>query len=242
MKSAQAKVRRGRFTLHYDTSAVHVQAISALSTDPDRLFADGQAIVSPWQSAATDKTVVTLGGLSYFFKRYNCLGFGYQVKNIFRQSRALKSWSAGWKWLELGLPTPRPIACMEERSLRLLGRSYLLFESIVGAHSLLDAWEKLDGARQRQVLNSLGTEIGKMHRYGVLHGDMNWRNIMIRDSSGSLEVFFVDLDGCCFSSKVTKARAQKDMAHFFRDMQRNLVTEDQVSLFHAAWEKAFRFR
>jgi len=242
MKSAQAKVRLGRFTLHYDSSDLHARVISALSSDPDRLFASGQAIVSPWQSAATDKTVVTVGGLSYFFKRYNCLGFGYQVKSIFRHSRALKSWLAGWKWLELGLPTPRPIACMEERCLRLLGRSYLLFESIAGAHSLLDVWKNLDGPRQQEVLTLLGTEIGMMHRHGLLHGDLNWRNILIRDISGSLEVHFVDLDGCRFFDKMTSSRAQKDMSHFFRDMQRNLVTEDDAALFHAAWEKSFRFR
>jgi len=242
MKSAQAKVRLGQFTLHYDSSAIHAQLISALSTDPDRLFADGQVIVSPWQTAATDKTIVTVGGRSYFFKRYNNLGFGYQVKNIFRHSRAMKSWLAGWKWLEFGLPTPHPIACMEERSLRMLGRSYLLFESIDRAQSLLDCWANFDAVQKREVLALLGADIGRMHRLGFLHGDLNWRNILIRDISGSLGVYFVDLDGCKVSPGLTTARAQKDMNHFFRDMQRNCVTDDDTQLFFAAWEKAFRFR
>lgn len=242
MKSVLATACLGRYTLHYDTSDVHAQIVSALSSDPGRLFAGGQPIVSPWQNAATDKTILTAGGLNYFCKRYNCPGFSYQLKNIFRQSRAMKSWVAGWKWLEAGLPTPRPVACMEERHLRLLGRSYLLLESIEKARSLLDGWAGLDKEMQRQVLVLLGTEIGRMHRQGLLHGDLNWRNILVREISGKLEVYFVDLDGCRFLHKVSDALAQKDMKHFYRDMQRHLVAEEDALLFRSTWQKSFRFR
>jgi tRNA A-37 threonylcarbamoyl transferase component Bud32 len=233
-------VRRGDFIVFHDSADTHADVVATLLSDPERLFAAGQAIQSPWQSAATDKTVVRIGGRSYFFKRYNCLGGGYRLKNIFRNSRALKSWWAGWKFLELGLPTPKPIACLEERRLRLLGRSYLLFELLDGAHNLLDNWAGLSGQRRRDVLSLLGTEIGNMHRLGLLHGDLNWRNILVREISRSLELYFVDLDGCRDVGGVTRARAEKDMSHFFRDLQRNQATPEETALFMTAWEKAFR--
>jgi tRNA A-37 threonylcarbamoyl transferase component Bud32 len=235
-------VRRGDFVVFHDSSEVYAEVVANLLADPDRLFAAGQPIQSPWQSAATDKTVVKIGGRSYFFKRYNCLGGGYRLKNLFRNSRALKSWWAGWKFLELGLPTPRPIACLEERRLRLLGRSYLLFELIDGAQSLLDRWAGLSAEGRRDVLSLLGSEIGNMHRRGLLHGDLNWRNVLVREISRSLEVYFVDLDGCSDAGGVNREQAEKDMSHFFRDMQRNQATGEETALFMASWENAFRLR
>lgn len=237
-----ACVRHGDFVVYHDSSEVYAQVGATLLPDPDRLFAAGEGIQSPWQSAATDKTVVRIGGRSYFFKRYNCLGGGYRLKNIFRNSRALKSWWAGWKFLESGLPTPRPIVCLEERRLRLLGRSYLLFELLDGAHSLLDCWAGLSERGRRDVLSLLGTEIGNMHRRGLLHGDLNWRNILIRENPRSLEVYFVDLDGCRDGGVANRERAEKDLSHFYRDLQRNQATGEETALFMAAWEKAFRLR
>ncbi|MRR08115.1 MAG: hypothetical protein EG828_14550, partial [Deltaproteobacteria bacterium] len=120
--------RNGDFIVYRDSSYVDDMLLSALLSDPDSLLKAGREIQSPWQCAATDKTIVEIRGKSYFLKRYNCLGSRYRLKNMVRSSRALKSWWAGWKFLELGVPTPRPLVCLEERRLRLLGRSYLLFE------------------------------------------------------------------------------------------------------------------
>lgn len=231
--------RPGRMILHHEQPPVHAEVIHALLDDPDRLFASGEVIQSPWQNPATDKTIVEIGGGCYFLKRYNCLGPGYRLKNIFRNSRAFKSWRAGWKFLELGLPTPKPIACLEERQLRLLGRSYLLFEMLNGARSLLDCWSDLSVARRREVLSVTGFAVGRMHRLGLLHGDLNWRNILVRGASGAQEAYLVDLDGYRFVGTGSRERAEKDMSHFFRDLKRNHATRQETECFVNAWEQAF---
>lgn len=233
-------VRRRGFDVWYEPSGELEGLLHSLLPDPDRLFAVGQAIQSPWQNPATDKAVVTLDHRRLFFKRYNCPGGIYSLKNIFRQSRALKSWKFGWKFLEFGLPTPRPVACLEERRLRLLGRSYLLFEMLDGARSLLDGWTNLCADERCVVLRRLGREIGRMHHCGLLHGDLNWRNILIRQVSSVLEIYFVDLDGCRWVGKVSRAAAAKDMDHFYRDLQRNQATERDTEHFSEAWELAFQ--
>ena len=97
----RAGERHGAFVVYRDPSQVDDGFLSALLPDPDRLFEAGQAIQSPWQSAATDKTIVEIRGKSYFLKRYNCLGSRYRLKSIVRTSRALKSGGpAGsfWSW------------------------------------------------------------------------------------------------------------------------------------------------
>jgi len=81
-----------------------------------------------------------------------------------------------------------------------------------------------------------------MHRCGLLHGDLNWRNVLVREISRSLEVYFVDLDGCRDAGGVTRERAEKDMSHFFRDLHRNQATGEETALFMASWESAFHLR
>jgi tRNA A-37 threonylcarbamoyl transferase component Bud32 len=241
MTSAKVTERRGKFVIYHDLSSVHVGLISALLPDPDSLFAAGQAIESPWQSAATDKTVVSIGGRNFFFKRYNCLGGGYRLKNIFRNSRALKSWRAGWKFLDMGLPTPRPIACLEERHFRFLGRSYLLLEFLEDSRCLLDLWGDLPDNQRSQLLSLIGTNIGNMHRQGVLHGDLNWRNFLVSSAGEKREVFLVDLDGCRFLKSLSRKRAIRDLAHFLRDLNRNGASESDRALFLGTWQASAGF-
>ena len=228
--------RLGLFDAYFDAAPENSGLPELLLPDPDRLFAAGERVVSPWQSVATDKVVVEFAGRRLFLKRYNCLGLGYRLKNMFRPSRALKSWRAGWKFLELGVPTPKPLACLEERRYRLLGRSYVLFEQIDNATSLLDAWADFDGEQRRNLLLSLGSEIGRLHRFGLIHGDLNWRNILVRQARSGPEILFVDLDGSRFLGKVNRDSAWRDMDHFFRDLQRVGANDDEVQIFIQAWD------
>lgn len=232
-----ARERSGGFVVYRDSSEAYAEVVASLLPDPDRLFAAGQVIQSPWHSSATDKTVVTIGDESYFLKRYNCLGGVYRLKNMFRDSKAFKSWWAAWKFLELGLPTPRPIVCLEEQSFRLLGRSYLLFELISGSQSLLDIWTDLPEDLRREVLSLLGTEVGKMHRQGLLHGDLNWRNVLVREAPGTIEVFFADLDGCSFSRQPTMTQVENDLKHFWRDFSRANAEKHLSELFMKSWHR-----
>lgn len=231
--------RCGSFIAYFESTPENSDLPDLLLPEPDRLFGVGETIQTPWHSAATDKVVVNLGNRDVFFKRYNCLGLGYRLKNMFRPSRALKSWRAGWKFLELGVPTPKPLACLEERRYRLLGRSYVLFEQIDNAISLLDAWADFDGEQRRNLLLSLGTEIGRLHKLGLIHGDLNWRNILVQKTRSGTEIFFVDLDGSRFLGKVNRDSAWRDMDHFFRDLRRNGATDAEAQVFIQKWEESF---
>lgn len=234
-----ASARCGDFVLYHDSSEIHAEVIEALMPDPDRLFASGQVIQSPWQSAATDKTVVRIGARSYFFKRYNCLGDGYRLKNLLRNSKALKSWRAGWKFLEQGLPTPRPVACLEERRFRLLGRSYLLFELLEDSGSLLDLWGELSDEHRIRLLSLMGAKFGEMHRRGILHGDLNWRNILVRRADRDYEFYLVDLDGSRSRKKLRREEAVRDLSHFMRDVARNKVSAEEQQCFLDRWQRMF---
>lgn len=210
-----------------------------LLPDPDRILAAGKELQSPWRGEATDKVRVEIDGHAYFLKRYNCTGPLYPLKNVFRPSRALRSWQAVKRFVECGVPTPVPLLCLEERRWRLLGRSYLLFPFVAAeAGSFLDLWSRLDGDAQRLCLDRLAQLLGRMHRQRLMHGDLNWRNILASREGEGFRFWLVDLDGSRQVARLAPNRAERDLSHFLRDLQRSGAPPELRTAFLDQWRRA----
>ena len=232
----------GDFVIHYDSTNVDMLLIQDFLSAPDHFFSSGESIKSAWKNKKIDKSVVKVRDKTFFIKRYNCLGQIYRIKNIFRKSNALKSWRTGWKFLQLGISTPRPIICIEERRFNMLGRSYLLCEFIDDAHNLLDMWPTLNDQKRMHLLYLAGNEIGNMHHKGSLHGDLNWRNILIQGKMNHEIIFLVDLDHCHHLRRINQKVATRDLDHFYRDSSRNNVSKKCIKHFNKSWQSAANFR
>ena len=236
MNSVQLK--SGRFTGFCDDSVLGRTLVKALLPEPDRLFSTGTPVLSDWQSARTDKSVLRLGRQSYFIKRYNCRGLGYRIKNLLRPSRALRSWRNGRCFQQAQVPTVPPLVCLEERIFRSLGRSYVAFAHLDDAVSLLDGWRNLAPHEQLEALLSLAGIFASMHRKGIYHGDLNWRNILLRNNGGKMQFLLIDLDDCRYRNGYRDKLARRDLQHFFRDMRRAAVPEPLFLKFQNAWQAA----
>lgn len=230
------KLKSGQFYgFCEDTPSARALAASLLP-DPDHLFATGAPICSPWHSAATDKVQIRLEGYSYFVKRYNCQGFAYRLRTLLRPSRALRSWHNGVRLHQAQIPTIPAILCLEERFSGLLGRSYVVFSHLTDAASLLDIWQILSPQEQRESLLTLAETLACMHRKGIFHGDLNWRNILVRKHD-RLQFFLIDLDGCLYRRGYNERLAHRDLAHFYRDMSRAAVTDELTLYFREIWQE-----
>ncbi len=231
--------RRGPYRIGRVAGADSARLRDALWPDPGRLFDQGEAIQSRWQTRATDKVVVSVQGVSYFLKRYNCPGWGYRLKNVFRKSRGERSWEAAWLFQRLGIPTPLPLVWMEERRWRLLGTSILAFPNLCASRSLLEYWPGARGEEQLRILRRAAVVIGNMHRAGVLHGDLNWRNLLVQEEGGAPEILLVDLDGYRQAGSLGVKDAEKDLAHFLRDLKRSGASEALGDHFRQTWRQNF---
>lgn len=231
--------RRGPFRVWRQDSVEAEALLGQLLPDPDHLFAQGEELSSPWRGEATDKVRVTHAGREYFLKRYNCGGWAYRLKNAFRRSRARRSWLAVRRFVERQVPTPAPLLCLEERRLRLLGRSFLLFPFIAGeAGSFLDLWPRLTGTQRHECLSRLGEIVGRMHHRGLLHGDLNWRNILAAREGGGLRFYLVDLDGSRLVTTMSQRQAVRDLDHFLRDLERSGAGPELREAFLGHWRRA----
>lgn len=151
-------------------------------------------------------TIGSFDGL--VLKRFNIKNRWNYLKDLFRPSRALRSYRKAYHLELLGMPTPRPVAAAERRMMRVLINSYLVMEEIRGAQDLrtLKALSIHD-AREA------GRLVGRLHDDGFAHGDLKETNI-VRDAEGKL--FLLDLDGLTYLQRLPEQSAAADLARLAR--------------------------
>lgn len=230
--------RHGRFRAWCKREAKSLQLLARIAGEPERLLAEGEFLKSSRQDPRTDKFRIQFNGGSYFCKRYNRRGLIFALKSLLRTSRAFKSVLAAQSFLRAGVPTPEPLLCLEERHFGVLARTYLFYPYVKGeTASFLELWPHLDELQQRACLVALGQIIGHMHRHGLLHGDLNWRNFIAVRQDGAWRFWLVDLDGAGSFRRVSPAMARKDLDHFIRDLDRSGAGADLQKLFLEHWQK-----
>jgi len=230
------KERRVDFDIYRSSSADVERLLEHLLPDPDLLLSQGTPIRSRWQSKVTAKVRVQICEKSYFLKRYNCTGWLYRLKNLFRPSKALRSWRATQLFLQHNIPTLPPLLCLEERRCSLLGRSYLLYPFLGGdADNLLAVWPTLVAEAQEGCIVEVAKIIGKMHSHGIVHGDLNWRNILLARDDAGFDFYLVDLDDSRLLVNPTRKDLENDLRHFCRDMERSNVPHLLRDLFMENW-------
>jgi len=227
------KEKRNGFTVLFSKRAGIEDLLDGLLADPDRLLDEGQI----FKAGNTVRAArIELNGKSYFLKRFNCKGFGYRLKNAFRRSRAVRSWLVSWGFRHRSLPVPEPLICLEERRLRLLGRSYILFEFIEQTESLAKIWPQLDAAARRGLLTRLALLLGRLHLFGGLHGDLKWSNILVCGQTDK-ELYLIDLDGSKIVGPGKHRAKSKDLERFLVDLIQAQPDDNNIAFFLKCWER-----
>lgn len=211
-------------------------AVRQLMPDPDGAFAHAD-ILKP--GSRSHLGVVELAGKRYVLKRYNCRGKSYRLLNAVRRSRAVRTWLVGWEYLARGIAVPQPLACIEERSLRMLGRSYVLMEWMQSAKTLRESW-KLSSPREREnLIEFFGFFLGQMHSSGMIHGDLKWDNILVYTERDPKSVCLVDLDGSRALKKPSLRASQADLQRFLKDLAKEGGHEAAKNKLVHLWRKSF---
>ncbi len=139
-----------------------------------------------------------------FLKRYNRCDWWEKTKNLFRHSRAMKVWRAGYGLEVMGIPTPKVVAMIEKRRGPLLFESFILTEWTEGGVGLDDFWnskcspnseDRLDIVEEIALRNQVAEIFRRLHDLRISHGDLKGRNILLKpDRGGHHDPQFVDLD------------------------------------------------
>jgi hypothetical protein len=130
----------------------------------------------------------------FVMKQYNLRRPSRFIKDLFRRSRAVKSFLKAYHLELVGIPTARPLAAG-----RRWFTSWFVMEEIAKA-------QPADAGAARKL-------IARLHDAGFSHRDLKPSNIVVNEKG---EAFLIDLEGLRFVGEVTPEQRAKDLARFER--------------------------
>jgi len=207
----------------------HGVLLAQLLPDPDRLLEAGERLPGRGRGCTTAR--VNIAGTDYLLKRFAYRNVWYGLRHIFKRSRALKVFVNQNLAHEAGVCVPRPLLCLEERRFRFLRRAYVLDSYLHESRPLDQCWGELTGAAQGAVLQLSAESFRKLHQAGILHGDSNWRNLLITHTDTGPKVWLIDFDNSRRLPVLSKGSRQRDIGHFLRDMRWRHMSEESLQLF-----------
>lgn len=167
-----------------DTPALH-----AWLTTPDAPFENLRA---DWLKRGHSASVVRvdIDGRPRVIKRYNLKSLGHWLRRCWRPSRAWHSWRNAQRLVLWGLPTPRPVALLENRCGWLRGRAWYVSEHVPG-EPLGTVLAAADPGRREVLLDRLCALLTDLKRLNLSHGDLKATNLLV-DQENNL--MLLDLD------------------------------------------------
>ncbi|MCE9563231.1 MAG: hypothetical protein K8U57_14400 [Planctomycetes bacterium] len=179
--------------------------IRAILEDPDGVFTLADALIlkdSRTSTVATFSIPMLTGSVPVVLKRVNVRSWSDPLKNLFRRSPVLRSWSNGHTLRDRGLPTPRPLAAFHRYRHGLPAEGYLLTEMVPSAVQLDAVTEP-----SRDTIVRLARILRMMHDRGVSHRDLKAPNILL----SQCDPILIDLVGVRTRVRLTVARRAKEV-------------------------------
>lgn len=123
-----------------------------------------------------------------------------------------------------GVPTCRPVALRIERVFGPLITGHYVTDSIPDASNILDFLaaapnaQNLKAEQRRRLAASIASTIASMHDAGILHADLNLKNLLVRDAFDEPEVFVIDFDKAKLIGSPTLRQRMANMVRLDRSV------------------------
>lgn len=122
-----------------------------------------------------------------------------------------------------GIPTAEVLGAAVDRVWGPFYRGWLITRELERADPF---WEALRNDRYGNgerpfLIRSVAECVCQMHRRGLLHGDLNLRNILVRREADEIRSYVIDLDkGRLFPGPVPAKRAKKNLDRLLRSVRK----------------------
>jgi len=157
-------------------------------------------------------------GKDVVVKRYNHKGLMHSLRHTIKKSRARLGWLHAHRLRMLQIPTPKPLAYIEQRKQKLVWQSYLVTEYVEG-QKLYDFLRdsKTNKENHIKVISQVTKLLDKLGKYKTTHGDLKHSNILVTDNG----IVLTDLDGMKVHkwNWFLKINRSKDLARFAKSLE-----------------------
>jgi tRNA A-37 threonylcarbamoyl transferase component Bud32 len=130
---------------------------------------------------------------------------------------------------EAGVKVAPIIAIKAVRIARLFYRFVVVTKEIQDTQDLYTFIRNASWSERAKVSLKVGEAVWHMHQAGVVHGDLQLRNILVRPQKDEPEIYFIDLDRSRIVQNITYAQRIKNIRRLHRSLEKwlgdlNLVT------------------
>jgi tRNA A-37 threonylcarbamoyl transferase component Bud32 len=196
-------------------------AMQKLLTNPDEHL--DKTPVPLFKNISGDTTtvgVVTVDNKKFVVKRYNLKGFWHRLKNMFRQSRALRSWNNSRYLDQHNIPTPNPVAVLIKRFGPIRGNAYFITECVDGVQGRdLFSEKSQPDADCKKILENVAELLKKLHAARVTHDDFQLKNmIFLNDIPVLLDLDYMRIHQ--YNSLWFRHNFRKDVENFLRHLDK----------------------
>lgn len=156
-------------------------------------------------------------GSAVVIKRF---GAGNPVKRLaarFTTGKAMRSFHAARRLLELGFATPAPLAAIERREGRALIEAWYVCRALDADGSVADLVRGSSVVGRMERIGRFGAFVARLHAAGVLHRDLTASNVLFtRTDDGTWEHHLIDLNRVRFGQLSTAEAATNLLQPGFR--------------------------
>lgn len=166
-------------------------------------------------------------------KGYRYGGLWYSLKNVFKRSRALKSWIAAHGLLVRGIDTPLPLAVLERTCGPLRREAFLMTQLLPEARELNDYILATDLAeRKGDFIAALAGMLRNMHERGIYHADLKSNNILVQEAGPGWRFSLIDLDRTYFLGSLSFSQRANNLAQINASVSSRMTLRDRLKFFH----------
>jgi serine/threonine protein kinase len=162
------------------------------------------------------------GGQSWMVKQFGRQNFLFDFLNLFRGSKACRTWLAARYLESMHVPTPRSVAYLERKQGWRLVESYYVVVYEEGLTSFKDELIRIfaedpDCVHLMTLLDTVARAVDLLHDAGFIHNDLGNQNILMhRNGENQWKgVCFVDLNRARTSVPVTDRRRARDISRIY---------------------------
>lgn len=172
-----------------------------------------------------------------FIKRFDPKGLLIKIKDSLRGSRAYRAWEAGEMLGKHDICAPSVVAVGEKRRLGLLIESFLVTLPLE-ASPLLELFLPVkDFKVKRGMVQKLGREIGRMHRLGIIHGDLIPGNVFVAKKNDKHLICLLDNESTRKVTAISTKERIKNLVQLNRVVVPRITATDRVRFFDAYLEE-----
>ena len=156
-------------------------------------------------------------------KRYNHKGLIHSLRHTIKGTRARQGWLHAHRLTMLQIPTPKPLAYIEQWKGLLVWKSYLVTEYVQGQKLYDFLHDNTITDQQTKVAEQVRNLLNEMSKYRISHGDLKHSNILITSNGPVL----TDLDAMRVHkwSWTCNLGQAKDLAHLKKNISSVVVID-----------------